>query len=118
MKLLKFLLMWAGSSWFGLLHEYKYCPVWDEVLGRLLDKHSAEAKVGRHTTTLGGVEVWTSNAFYAYGYLWEGLKDSNRRRPSLFNMYRLWLIQDADRVNEACKAKEEYARRMREVANG
>lgn len=118
MKFLKFYLMWAGSSWFGLLHGYKYCPIWNEVLGRLLDKHSAEAEVDSYTVTLGDVEVWVSNAFYGYGYLWDGLKEDNRRRPSLLNMYRLWLIQDSDRALKARKAKEEYARKMREVANG
>lgn len=116
MRFLKFYLMWAASSWFGLLHAHKYCPVWDEALGKLLDKHEEDARVGVFTMNLGGVQVWTSNAFYGYGNIWEGGVD--KRRPSLRNMYRLWLIQEKHRQYREQKERKNYERRMREISNG
>lgn len=116
MKLLKFLLMWSGSSWFGLLHAHKYCPVWNAALTKLIDQHGEDAKVGKFTTDLGSVTVWTSNAFYAYGNIYEdGIE---KRRPSLWNMYRLWLIQEEDRQYKEQKERKNYERRMREISNG
>ena len=116
MKFLKFYLMWAASSWFGLLHAHKYCPVWDAALSKLIDQHGEDAKVGKYTTKIGGVTVWTSNSFYGYGNIYEdGIEE---RRPSIMNMYRLWLIQEEERQYREQKERNKYDLRMREISNG
>ena len=115
MSFFKFYLMWAASTWFGLLHQERYCPEWDKALGALLDKYSDRVLVGEHTTTINEVEVWTSNAFYSYGHIWEF--PLQKRRPGLWNMYRLWLAVDAKQKELARREREEYVRKMRELAN-
>jgi len=116
MSFLKFYLMWAASTWFGLFHQERYCPEWDKALGALLDKYADSALVGLYTTNINGVEIWTDNAFYSYGHIYQdGIK---RRRPSLWNMYRLWLVIEAAGRDRARREREEYLRKMREVANG
>nr|DAL62108.1 MAG TPA_asm: hypothetical protein [Caudoviricetes sp.] len=116
MSFLNFYLMWASSTFFGLFHQERYCPEWDKALGSLLDKYSDRALVGRHTTTINGIEIWTANAFYSYGHIYQdGIE---KRRPSLWNMYRLWLVVEAAGKDLARREREEYLRKMREVANG
>jgi len=116
MKLLKFLLIWAESSWFGSLYAQKYCPLWNAALSNLINKHGNEAKFDRYTTTLGGVLIWTGSPFYSYGHILAfGIE---ARRPSLFNMYRLWLIHDSGKARRDRAAKDQYALKMREIANG
>ena len=116
MSYLGFLARWAATTWFGILHQEKYCPEWDKALGRLLDKHGADAHVGAHTTTLGSYEVWTSNAFYAYGHVYGS--DLPKRRPGLWNMYRLHWYAEAKRAEYKAKKRREYAAEMENIGNG
>lgn len=116
MKLLKFLLMWAESTWFGLLNLHRYCPEWDKALGSLLDKHGKQIQIGKYTASLNGVEVWIGNPLYSFGHIHEsGIKE---RRPSLWNMYRLWLAVETYQEGATKLAHEEYLRKMREFTNG
>lgn len=77
---------WAASTFFGSLYQKKFCPEWDAALNRLIDKHWRDVQVGEHTATLGNVDVWIGNAFYAYGHQWSGLAEF---RPSLRTMRRM-----------------------------
>lgn len=105
-----FYLMWADSTWFGALYQQEYCRDWDKALGSLLDKHGETAEVDMHTSRLGRVEVWTSNAFYSYGYAWcSGLPC---RRPGIWNMYRLWLVTGVKRRELVQRKHKEYLREL------
>ena len=60
-------------DWYRLLPQYwySYTPTdweWDKLLNEILDEVKS-VKVGRHTSNLDGVEIWTSNWPYAYGSL-------------------------------------------------
>lgn len=57
---------------------------WDTILNRLLDRHTP--KIGYLTVSLGGVDVWTSNFPYAYGYCYN---PKNRGLPSVATRKRL-----------------------------
>lgn len=116
MSFIKFYLMWASSTWFGLMYQKPYCKEWDAALGALLEKHWDHITADKYTATLGSVEVWASNAFYSYGHIW--LSPLPSRRPGFWNMYRLWLAVDSKQKEYARREREEYARKMREVANG
>lgn len=114
-KLLEFYIMWASSTLFGLFHQERYCPEWDRALGALLDKYADSAIVSPHTTTINGVEIWTDNAFYSYGHIW--VNDIDERRPSLYNMYRLWMIGESHRKKQDERKRGEYMRKMQELIN-
>lgn len=77
---------WATSTLFGTAYLKKYCSAWDAALNRLIDKHWESIEFGLHTAKLGDVEVWISNAFYAYGTQYRGVAEF---RPSVRTMRRL-----------------------------
>ena len=92
----KYYVEWARSTWFGVLHQAKYCPVWDRKLNKLLDKYSKEAVGDHYTVQLGEVDVWWENRFYAYGFLrkGDGWAVYANARPSVKTMIRLAKLQD------------------------
>ncbi|MGX5220265.1 hypothetical protein ACVTMO_16735 [Pseudomonas segetis] len=109
MSFYRFLFVWAVSTFFGLLHQKKYCREWDESLGVLLEKHWDTAQVGEHTAKIGSVEVWVSNKFYSFGHIYR--TSVPERRPGIWNMYRLAVLVDSQQsVN--------YAKQMEEVRRG
>ncbi|MCY1561311.1 hypothetical protein D9M68_985470 [compost metagenome] len=85
----------------------------------MLDKHGADAQVDAFTTTLGGYEVWTSNAFYSYGHVhWYGTgRRLPQRRPGLWNMYRLHWYTEAKRAEYQAKKRREYAAEMENIGH-
>ncbi len=101
-----FYMRWASSTWFGLLYQKKYSAEWDAALNRLIDKHWQSVKVDRYTATLGGVEVWISNAFYAYGTHYRAEFEV---RPSVKTMRRLdsLVIHAQQKIQEQKKAAYE-----------
>ncbi|UBT78790.1 hypothetical protein LCH33_002154 [Pseudomonas amygdali] len=78
---------WAMNTWFGLLYQYRFCPIWDAALNRLIDKHWKSVVVGEHTANLGGVDIWISNRYYAFGHEFASFQSA--RRPSVWTMRRL-----------------------------
>jgi hypothetical protein len=108
-----FYLMWAGSTWFGLMYHEKYCRDWDKALGVLLDMYAESIKVDKYTSQLGHVEVWTSNAFYSYGHAWRA--DIPCRRPGIWNMYRLWFFTRAKRRELIQREHENYLSNLARV---
>lgn len=77
---------WATSTFLGASYHKKYSAEWDAALNRLIDKNWEFVEVEEHYAVLGGVKVWISNAFYAYGFQFDaGLEF----RPSLKTMRRL-----------------------------
>lgn len=113
---LVFLCKWVCSTWLGTLYQERYCPEWDAALGALLTKHGEKIEVGRHTSSINGVTIWTANAFYAYGHIYNG--GASCCRPGLWNMYRLWWLTQAASQPRKQQEREAYSRKMREVANG
>ncbi|MFD3300281.1 hypothetical protein [Aquipseudomonas alcaligenes] len=111
---LMFLLDWAVSTWFGLLYQNRYCGEWDAALSALLDKHADKIEVGEHTTTINGVEIWTSNRFYAYGHIYDS--SMPWRRPGLWNMYRLWCLTRAKHRQREQDRQDAYVRRLKDLA--
>jgi len=105
-----FYIRWAASTFFGTLYQEKYCPEWDDAVNRLIDKHWSDAKLDDYTVTLGGVEIWISNAFYSYGYHWRMHADP-QFRPSVRIMGRL------DSLVRHIKAKrhDKYVEAMRNI---
>jgi hypothetical protein len=85
----KFAVAWCLSTWFGLIRLYKYSADWDKELNRLLDNHWQTARTELHTVMLGDQEVWTSNAFYAYGNKYGFPGGKGMYRPSIKTMWRL-----------------------------
>jgi len=85
MSLLHIIGVWF-SVFGGLLFQEKYSSRWDNELNELIT-NAKEVKVGPHTTEINGVNLWTSNKYYSYGYKW-GWK-SESFRPSIKTMLRL-----------------------------
>ena len=95
MNKLKYYINWAWDTWFGLLYNSsKYSKEWDEKLNQILD--TGDFKFDEHTMYYKNYEVWTSNRFYSYGYLFS--KDrrwlKERYRPKVSTMVRLAMLQD------------------------
>lgn len=91
MKTFKLYVGWAIGTFFGALHQYPYCDIWDKKLNELID--AGNAKMGYHTLIFNNIEVWVSNRFYSYGHIYRaGIK---AHRPSIKTMIRLAKLQDS-----------------------
>lgn len=95
-KEMKYYLEWAFSTWFGLMCQKKYCPIWDKKLNELLDKYSDTAKLWGYSLVLGVNEIRVSNRFYSYGNL-----ITQNTRPSVKTMIRLAKLEDSLRAKIA-----------------
>lgn len=85
-----FYVRWACSTWFGLLHQQKYCHYWDQELNLLIDHHWQDAVMtSRCTIEFGETSVWIGNAFYAYGNEYGCAGARIDVRPSIKTMKRL-----------------------------
>lgn len=106
----KYYVEWAWSTCFGVLHQQKYCSVWDEKLNELLDKYSEEAVWDGYAVYLGDARVWWYNRFYSYGFLQKvrNTYQAHKTRPSVKTMIRLAKFQD--QCNRCSKAlfEQEY----------
>jgi hypothetical protein len=115
----KFAVSWCLSTSFGLIQLYKYNAEWDKELNLLLDLSWRIASTRFCTIQFGEREVWTANAFYAYGVSRDlGNKSYDRARqgiyrPSIKTMWRLeslrrYLVEkeSADKVIDRLKGTD------------
>ncbi len=100
---------WASSTFFGLFHQHKYCPLWDAKLNQLLDEHGKTAKLGDHTIQLGNANVWIANRFYSYGHSWAN-RELREHRPSVRTMIRLAKLEDIYQIYKKQKREDAYKR--------
>ena len=110
---MSFYLRWALSTWFGIYQSRAFCPEWDRTLNELLDRHE-ETAVMRclHVIDLGGIEVWVSCEYWAYGYLYSARIP--QRRPSIKTMRRLDRLVKRERPKEVARRHEFYVRKLQE----
>lgn len=104
-----FYIEWALSTLFGLLHARKYNSSWDDSLSRLIDSHADSAIISPSscTVTLGRVEVWIENRFYAFGHLY-GQGHEREFRPSIKTMAKLWNLV-GPMIESAEKKKNDFS---------
>jgi hypothetical protein len=56
---------------------------------------------GKFTVLLGDLRLWVGNFPYAYGYVWDFFKGSNRHMPDRATVFRLRQVVEAAKAGQA-----------------
>ena len=98
------------------LYQKEYNEDWDRVLNELLDGVEAgtsKVHTEAHSVVIEGFEIWVSNKWYSYGYLWfkdvKYVSSSLRFRPKFSTMKRLdKLVSSMKKQELDLKSKQLY----------